>query len=92
VAIPFGRDQPEVARRVETARAGVRLSVRSLRPCRLLRAVNHAIELRAGAQRVADAFAKTDTPAVAANALEELVRSPAGSGGGASYSPAARSG
>jgi MGT family glycosyltransferase len=73
VAIPFGRDQPEVARRVQAARAGVRLPVRSLRARRLLRAVNEAIELRAGARRVAERFARIDTPTVAANALEELV-------------------
>ena len=32
VAIPFGRDQPEVARRVEVARAGVRLPAHKLTP------------------------------------------------------------
>ena len=72
VAIPFGRDQPEVARRVETAHAGVRLPTRKLRPDRLLAAVQAAIELRPGAERIADAFAQIDTPNVAASALEEL--------------------
>ena len=33
VAVPFGRDQPEVARRVEVARAGVRLPALQARPC-----------------------------------------------------------
>ena len=36
VAIPFGRDQPEVARRVEIAHAGVRLPARKLSPDRLI--------------------------------------------------------
>ena len=35
VAVPFGRDQPEVARRVEVARAGVRLPASKLTPTRL---------------------------------------------------------
>ena len=72
VAIPFGRDQPEVARRVETAHAGVKLPARKLRPERLLEAVRAAIELRPGAERIARAFAKIDTPTLAASALEEL--------------------
>ena len=72
VAIPFGRDQPEVARRVETAHAGVRLPTRKLRPDRLLAAVQAAIELRPGAERIANAFAQIDTPNVAASALEDL--------------------
>ena len=35
VAVPFGRDQPEVARRVEVAGAGVRLPARKLTRARL---------------------------------------------------------
>lgn len=34
VAVPFGRDQPEVARRVQVAGAGVRLPARKLNPAR----------------------------------------------------------
>ncbi len=72
VAIPFGRDQPEVARRVEIAHAGVRLPARKLSPDRLIQSVHRAIELRPGAERIARAFAEIDTPTVAATALEEL--------------------
>lgn len=57
VAVPFGRDQPEVARRVEVAAAGVRLPARRLTPDRLRRAVHHTIGLRPGAERIAAAFA-----------------------------------
>ena len=80
VAIPFGRDQPEVARRVEIAHAGVRLPVRKLSPDRLIQLVHRAIALRPGAKRIARAFAEIDTPTVAAAALEELAaaRSPLG--------------
>ncbi len=76
VAIPFGRDQPEVARRVEVARAGVRLPARKLTPPRLREAVHDAIELRPGAQRIAAAFAATGGPTAAADALESLTRRP----------------
>lgn len=72
VAVPFGRDQPEVARRVEVARAGVRLPARRLSPDRLLAAVRRARALRPGAERTAAAFAAAGGPATAAGALEEL--------------------
>ncbi|HET8653301.1 MAG TPA: nucleotide disphospho-sugar-binding domain-containing protein [Gaiellaceae bacterium] len=72
VAIPFGRDQPEVARRVETARAGVRLPARKLSPLRLREAVYRAIELRPGAERIAEAFAAAGGPGAAADVLERL--------------------
>jgi UDP:flavonoid glycosyltransferase YjiC (YdhE family) len=73
VAIPFGRDQPEVARRVEVAAAGVRLPLRKLRPDRLREAVHDAIELRPGAGRIAQAFAAAGGPVAAAGALEDLL-------------------
>jgi UDP:flavonoid glycosyltransferase YjiC (YdhE family) len=78
VAVPFGRDQPEVARRVEVARAGVFLPAGKLRGSTLRRAVHEAITLRAGAQRIATAFAGAGGPAAAADALEGLagLRSP----------------
>jgi MGT family glycosyltransferase len=75
VAIPFGRDQPEVSRRVEVCGAGVRLPLRKLSPDRLRQAVHEAIECRPGAERVARAFASAGGPARAADALEELVPS-----------------
>jgi MGT family glycosyltransferase len=76
VAIPFGRDQPEVARRVEAAGAGVRLPARKLAPDRLRAAVDRALELRPGAQRVAAAFAAAGGPAQAADTLERLLGAP----------------
>ena len=76
VAIPFGRDQPEVARRVEVARAGVRLPASKLTPPRLRQAVRDAIDLKAGAERIAEAFAAAGGPTAAADALEKLARTP----------------
>lgn len=73
-AVPFGRDQFEVARRVEVAGAGSRLpAVPSwrLRPDRLRAKVHEAISRRTGAERVAEAFASMDGPKVAANAIEQ---------------------
>jgi MGT family glycosyltransferase len=73
VAVPFGRDQPEVARRVEVARAGVRLPARKLTPSRLRTAVRDAIALRPGAERIAQAFAAAGGPTAAADALDALL-------------------
>ena len=73
VAVPFGRDQPEVARRVEVAGAGVRLPARKLMADRLREAVRRAIELRPGAERIASAFAKAGGAAAAAGVLEGLL-------------------
>jgi MGT family glycosyltransferase len=81
VAVPFGRDQPEVARRVEVARAGVRLPARKLTPGRLRDAVRSAVELRSGAQGIAAAFAAAGGAEAAANELEALVPPRAKSGG-----------
>jgi MGT family glycosyltransferase len=67
---PFGRDQFEVARRVEVASAGSRLSPWRLRPNRLRAKVREAIACRAGAERVAAAFAATGGPLAAADAFE----------------------
>jgi MGT family glycosyltransferase len=72
VAVPFGRDQPEVARRVEVAGAGVRLPLRRLDATRLRQAVHEAMQLRSGAERVARAFASAGGAASAADALEEI--------------------
>jgi MGT family glycosyltransferase len=72
VVVPFGRDQLETARRVEVAEAGLRLSPRSLSAARLAEAVQAAIALRPGAQRVAEAFAVAGGPTAAAEAIEGL--------------------
>ncbi len=74
VAVPFGRDQPEVARRIEVAGAGVRLPARRLTAPRLREAVGRAIGCRAGAERIAEAFAAAGGASAAADAVEALSR------------------
>jgi MGT family glycosyltransferase len=58
-AVPFGRDQFEVARRIEVARCGTRLPAKKLSPARLRAKVHDAIGMTAGAKRVAAGFAAT---------------------------------
>lgn len=58
-AVPFGRDQFEVARRIQVARCGVRLPARRLSAPRLRAAVNSAQTRSAGAAEVAAGFAAT---------------------------------
>jgi MGT family glycosyltransferase len=70
--VPFGRDQMEVARRVEVADAGTRLPVQRLSADRLRRKVREAMTKAAGARRVADGFEATGGPLAAANAFEAL--------------------
>jgi len=70
--VPFGRDQLEVARRVEVAGAGSRLPAPRLNPRRLRAKVHEAMGRSAGARRVAAGFAATGGAATAADALEEL--------------------
>lgn len=72
--VPFGRDQLEVARRVEVSGAGSRLAARRLRPDRLRDAVRAAIARREGAAAVAAAFDRAGGPAAGASALEGLLR------------------
>jgi MGT family glycosyltransferase len=73
-AVPFGRDQFEVARRVEVAGAGTRVPARRLSPARLRAAVREAMTRRAGAERVAAAYRRAGGPAAAADACEGLLR------------------
>jgi MGT family glycosyltransferase len=70
-AIPFGRDQLEVARRVEVSGAGTRLPARRLTPERLRKQVRKALAKRAGAERIAEAFAQAGGAVAAADAFEE---------------------
>jgi MGT family glycosyltransferase len=72
--VPFGRDQFDVARHVEVAGAGSKLPASRLRPERLRSAVSEAMGKKAGAERIAAAFAATGGPK-AADALEGLLRS-----------------
>jgi MGT family glycosyltransferase len=74
-AVPFGRDQFEVARRVEAARAGTRLPAKRLSPKRLRAAVTEATRCRQGARRVAESYRKAGAAGAAADALEELIGS-----------------
>jgi UDP:flavonoid glycosyltransferase YjiC (YdhE family) len=68
--VPFGRDQLEVARRVEVAAAGTRLPASRLRPDHLRARVIEAIARADGAKQVAAAFAAAGGPSAAADALE----------------------
>jgi MGT family glycosyltransferase len=70
--VPFGRDQFDVARHVEVAGAGSRLLASRLRPERLRRVVREAMSKKAGAERIASAFATAGGPNAAVDALEEL--------------------
>ena len=58
-AVPFGRDQFEVARRVEIAGAGTRLPARRLTVGRLRHKVLSAMTMTTGADAVAAGFAAT---------------------------------
>lgn len=71
--VPFGRDQLEVARRVEVAGAGTRLPAHQLTPKRLRAKIREAMTKRPGAQSVADGFAAAGGPVAAADAFEALL-------------------
>ncbi|MGE2713378.1 glycosyltransferase [Mycolicibacterium litorale] len=71
--VPYGRDQFEVARRVEVARCGTRLPARRLTPARLRTAVDGALTMAAGARRVADGFVATGGVVRGADLLEQRV-------------------
>jgi MGT family glycosyltransferase len=70
--VPFGRDQLEVARRVEVAGAGTRLAASRLSPERLASKVREAMRLTDGAHAVAKGFAASGGPPAAADAFETL--------------------
>jgi UDP:flavonoid glycosyltransferase YjiC (YdhE family) len=72
-AVPFGRDQLEVARRVEVSGAGTRLPAAKLSAERLRAAVLEAMNRRDGARRIADAFKGAGGPARAAELFETLL-------------------
>ena len=73
--VPFGRDQLEVARRVEVADAGTRLPAQRLNADRLRAKIREAMTKTHGARRVADGFAAAGGPAAAADAFENLTAS-----------------
>jgi UDP:flavonoid glycosyltransferase YjiC (YdhE family) len=74
-AVPFGRDQFEVARRVQLADAGSRLPARRLSPKRLRVAVKNAMRCQEGARRVAEIYRNAGGAAAAADAVEQLIGS-----------------
>jgi MGT family glycosyltransferase len=90
VAVPFGRDQPEVARRLVEAGAGVKLSAKRLTPDRLRAAVREAIVKRPAAEAAAARLREAGGPAAFARAAEELVARP-GSCAGLAVAQAASS-
>src|SRR3954447_2587133 len=82
VAVPFGRDQPEVARRLVESGAGVKLSAKRLTPERLRAAVRAAIVRRPAAEAAAERLCAAGGPEAFAGAAEELAagdRQPVGS-------------
>ena len=71
--VPFGRDQFEVARRVEVARCGTRLPAKKLSAPRLRAKVRQAMTMADGARRVAAGFAATGGTARGADLFEQRV-------------------
>lgn len=69
-AVPFGRDQMEVARRVEVSGAGTRLPAKRLTAQRLRNKVREAMTKTEGARRVAAVFTRAGGPRTAAQAFE----------------------
>ena len=74
--VPYGRDQLEVARRVEQAGAGVRLLPKHLNPQRLREAVQQTRACTEGAARVAAGFQAAGGSERAADIVESLVAAP----------------
>jgi UDP:flavonoid glycosyltransferase YjiC (YdhE family) len=68
--VPFGRDQFEVARRVEVSRSGTRLPAKKLTPSRLKSKVLEAMSMVEGARRVAAGFAASGGVGRGADLLE----------------------
>jgi len=70
-AVPFARDQAEVARRVQVAGCGTRLPAKRLTAARLGAAVREATTMADGARRVAAGFAATGGVARGADLIEQ---------------------
>jgi MGT family glycosyltransferase len=69
--VPQGRDQFEVARRVEVARCGTRLPNRKLTKARLHAKLHRAMTMSAGARNVAKGYAATGGVARGADLIEQ---------------------
>lgn len=81
LVVPFGRDQPEVARRVTEAGAGVRLPQRKLTPARLRMGVRKAMLLRDGAREAGAILRASGGSSAFADAVAELIPVDAGAVG-----------
>lgn len=68
--VPFGRDQLEVARRVEVSGSGTRLPATRLDADRLRHAVREAMACTEGARRVAEGYRATGGVTTAADVVE----------------------
>ena len=73
--MPYGRDQFEVARRVEVSRCGTRLPAKKLTVERLRAKVREAMTMTAGARRVADGVAATGGVGRGADLVEQRLLS-----------------
>jgi len=73
LAVPFGRDQPEIARRIVEAGTGVRLPARQLTPERLRAAVRAAVACQPRAQAVADELRQTEPAVACADAISAVL-------------------
>jgi len=73
-AVPFGRDQFEVARRVQVARCGTRLPARRLSVSRLRESVLTAMTMSGGAAEVAAGFAATGGMRHGAHVIERALK------------------
>ena len=71
--VPFGRDQFEVAEFVVGAAAGTCVLPHELNPESLRAAVQEAMGLKAGAEHIAEGFARAGGAPAAADAIEALV-------------------
>lgn len=69
--VPHGRDQFEVARRVEVSGSGTRLPAKRLTPARLRTQVLQAMSMTDGARRVAEGFAATGGVGHGADLIEQ---------------------
>ena len=74
--VPYGRDQFEVARRVEVAKCGTWLLPKDLSAPRLRKKVLEAMAMGEGARRVAAGYAATGGAAHGADLIEQRLITP----------------
>jgi len=71
--VPFGRDQFEIARRVDVSDSGTRLPAKKLTAQRLQKAVKTAMTKQAGARRVAAGYEAAGGAPAGADTIEQLL-------------------